>query len=355
MHSFTEDIRKNVLPSHGLLILLVCLGLLLACRTAFTQEGGGLDLSVLNGNDGPAATPSVSPENIEDEPVAGESSVSSPSSERTKFLDLIMASGWIGVILLVASVVAMTLTIRLCFLLRRSAFIPPELLRSSSDALSQGDVQRAVKLASASDSFFGQILTAGLRETDMGWPAVEKATEDAVASLTAKLYRRAEPLSVIGNVAPMLGLLGTVMGMVSTFGELAVADASGRNLANGIYFALVTTVAGLIVAIPVLVAHSLVNGRIASLASEAAGAIDRTLEPVKRGLATSRPSEPIRRSTPYEASDLSKENTLGRPVRGLQEIPEKTEKPLSPSSDSVKSSSTGRPSLSLKNRRSDGE
>ncbi|MBR2002911.1 MAG: MotA/TolQ/ExbB proton channel family protein, partial [Thermoguttaceae bacterium] len=122
----------------------------------------------------------------------------------------------------------------------------------------------------------------GLRETDRGWAAVEKGLEDAVAEETAAFYRRTEPLATIGNVAPMLGLLGTVVGMVSTFGELAVADGSGRNLAGGIYFALVTTVDGLLVAIPVLVAHSVLNARGAARFAELVQRLDRLFASSKR-------------------------------------------------------------------------
>ena len=86
----------------------------------------------------------------------------------------------------------------------------------------------------------------------------------------------------------MLGLLGTVLGMVSTFGELAVSDGSGRNLANGIYFALVTTVEGLIVAIPVLVARAWLNARIADRVSDSVQKLDAIFEPAKRALAVPR-------------------------------------------------------------------
>ncbi len=208
----------------------------------------------------------------------------SKSSERAKFVDLVLAGGWIGFVLLISSILAVSLIIRLCLTLRRSTLAPADLTEEISPDVKSGSYRSAFEKASQNDSFLGRALACGLRETDRGWHAVEKAIEDALADETAALYRRTDPLSVIGNVAPMLGLLGTVIGMVSTFGELAVDDASGRNLANGIYFALVTTVDGLIVAIPVLVAHSLLNARIAGLVSFVAGRIDDLLEPVKREL-----------------------------------------------------------------------
>ncbi|MCF0233365.1 MAG: MotA/TolQ/ExbB proton channel family protein, partial [Thermoguttaceae bacterium] len=203
-------------------------------------------------------------------------------AENVGFMRLVLAGGWIGAILLVASIIAASLAIRLALAARRKTFLPEDLKTALSSALARGDIGAARKAAEASDSFLGRVAAAGLREADRGWAAVEKAAEDAVADETAACYRRTEPLSTIGNVAPMLGLLGTVLGMVTTFGELAVADAGGRNLANGIYFALVTTVDGLIVAIPALVAHSLLNARFASLISDATAQIDGVFAPLKR-------------------------------------------------------------------------
>ena len=217
-----------------------------------------------------------------------------------------------------------------------------------SEAIAKGAYGSAAQIAANDDSFIGRVSAAGLKEADRGWLAMEKALEDAAADQTAAMYRRTEPLSTIGNVAPMLGLLGTVVGMVLTFGELAVAEAGGRNLANGIYFALVTTVEGLVVAIPVLIAHSLLNARIASLVSEAATRIDRIFAPAKRQLqAQSVPTLARAPQRPqYSARPQEAKLATDSPVPGLREVTpsnnsqeEQTPPPTPP-----------RHSLSLKNR-----
>ena len=207
----------------------------------------------------------------------------SNGGERSKLLELVLAGGWIGAVLLVASILAVSLAIRLALALRRAVFFSSELETAVADALARNDFAAALAAADErNDAVAGRVLAAGLRETDRGWAAVEKGLEDAVAEETAAFYRRTEPLATIGNVAPMLGLLGTVVGMVSTFGELAVADGSGRNLAGGIYFALVTTVDGLLVAIPVLVAHSVLNARGAARFAELIQRLDRLFASSKR-------------------------------------------------------------------------
>ena len=306
----------------------------------YGQTGdGALDLSVLEDDNADSSTEIVTEsktqEIVHETPIGNESNV--------RFFELVKASGWIGVILLILSVIAVTLIIRFCFSLRASSFTPEQLKQDVSQSLIRGDMKAARTIVAASPSYSGCVLTAGLRESYRGWNAIEKAIEDSSSSLAAKYYRTTEPLSLIGNVAPMLGLLGTVMGMVSTFGELAVTDGSGRNLANGIYFALVTTVAGLLVAIPVLVAHSLINARLASLISTANDEIFRLLEPLRQSLSTSVPNGPA----PNYSSP--------RPIHGLQEISSTGETTSSFEQDVKQTRPSGRPSLSLKNRRPDGE
>lgn len=312
-----------------------------------------LDLSVL---DSPSAAPVESPAPTESssnaDPAADAppttTSASSEPAGRSKLLELVLAGGWIGAILLVASIFAVSAAIRLALALRRKTFFSPELETVVADALARNDFATAAAAAEErNDAILGRVLAAGLRETDRGWDAVEKALEDAVAEETAAFYRRTEPLATLGNVAPMLGLLGTVVGMVATFGELAVADASGRNLAGGIYFALVTTVDGLLVAIPILVVHSALNARGARLFAELVQRLDRLFASTKRVLSTAAPSA---RSTPAPRPARTPQSTQSTqstrnvptdaatrrptPVAGLEEI----------------AKTPSRPSLSLKSK-----
>lgn len=121
-------------------------------------------------------------------------------------------------------------------------------------------------------------------EVDGDWSDVEKAMEDATEEQSAQLFRRVEYLSVIGNIAPMVGLLGTVIGMIVAFQEVASTQGSAGagDLAAGIYQALVTTVGGLIVAIPSLGAFAVFRNRIDQLVAEAAHRAQRALVPIKR-------------------------------------------------------------------------
>ena len=114
--------------------------------------------------------------------------------------------------------------------------------------------------------------------------AVEKALDDSLAENAASVFRRIEYLSVIGNIAPMVGLLGTVMGMVFAFQQVAntQGSASAGDLAEGIYQALVTTVGGLIVAIPSLGAFHVFRNRVDELVAQVANVTQHVFNAVKR-------------------------------------------------------------------------
>ena len=314
-------------------------------RIAYAQDEA-LDLSELEGEDRASASPlSYSPVATQEEP---DQPSSVDSREKTKLVDLILASGWIGVILLLGSIIAVSLIIKLCLTLRRSSFMPIQLEQTLSTSIAKGTYEKALKLTEGDDSFLAKVAGAGLREINQEWNVVEKAIEDAIARETAVLYRKTEPLSMIGNVAPMLGLLGTVLGMVATFGELAVADVGGRNLANGIYFALVTTVDGLLVAIPILIAHSLLNTRIASLISDATQKIDALFAPAKgqlleKSTIQSKRTPSVHRDANVQGRTL---NNSAVQISGLREVKSDDNRPATPPPQPASS----RPSLSLKNR-----
>ena len=108
--------------------------------------------------------------------------------------------------------------------------------------------------------------------------------EEALAEQSARMMRRIEYLSVIGNIAPMVGLLGTVTGMIFAFQRVAVTQGSAGagDLAEGIYQALVTTVGGLIVAIPSLGAFAIFRNRIDQFVAEAAYSAQHVFTPLKR-------------------------------------------------------------------------
>ena len=223
-----------------------------------------------------------------------------PSHSPQGFWEILGAGGVVGVMIILLSIAGVALVIEHVMTLRAAVLIPPGLGEEVRHLLDSGNLAMAEERCGEQPSFLGFVLGAGLAETDGGWPAVEKATEDAMAEQSARLFRKIEYLSVIGNIAPMLGLLGTVIGMIFAFREVADTQGAARaaDLAEGIYLALVTTVEGLIVAIPALAAFAVFRNRVDQLVAEAAYVAQHALAPLKRrsgrGRTAGPPPPPVR-------------------------------------------------------------
>jgi biopolymer transport protein ExbB len=179
-------------------------------------------------------------------------------------------------------------------LIRKPNLIPDGLSDDVRRLVTEGHVTQAQAASKEQPSFLSFVLLHGLAEIEGGWSEIEKAMEDATAEQAARLFRRIEYLSVIGNIAPMVGLLGTVTGMLLAFKQVADTEgnAGAAQLADGIYQALVTTVVGLIIAIPALGAFALFRSRVDQLVAEAAYAALHALSPLKQRGASAPPVQP---------------------------------------------------------------
>ena len=214
--------------------------------------------------------------------------------------EIIFAGGWIGlliILLLVAlSLTAAYLVFEQAMTLRRAEIMPEGMAEHVRSLIASGHRAEAEHACRAEPSFLGFVLLHGISEIDGPFTAVEKALEDAVAEQTARLYRKVEYLSVIGNIAPMVGLLGTVIGMIFAFQQVATTQgtAGAADLAEGIYQALVTTVGGLLVAIPSLGAFAVLRNRVDQLVAEAAYMAMHVFAPLKRQrTAPAGPAQPV--------------------------------------------------------------
>ena len=203
-------------------------------------------------------------------------------------LDIIFSGGLTGlailILLLGLSLTAVYLVVDHILTLRASEIMPVELGVQLRELLSNGKYREADAVCRETPCFLSFVISHGLGELEGGWSAVEKAMEDAMAEQSARLFRKIEYLSVIGNIAPMVGLLGTVTGMIFAFQQVAATQggAGAGDLAEGIYQALVTTVGGLIVAIPSLGAFAIFRNRVDHLVAEASYVAQHTMSPVKR-------------------------------------------------------------------------
>ena len=154
--------------------------------------------------------------------------------------------------------------------LRRDNIVPLQLVEVFEAHLNEKRYQEAYELAKADDSFLGQVLSAGLARLSAGYEKAVEAMQETGTEEVMKLEHRLSGISVVAVVSPMVGLLGTVWGMILAFETLATSGGAPKpdELAQNIGMALVTTLIGLIIAIPALMFHNAFKNRIAKLVHE---------------------------------------------------------------------------------------
>jgi biopolymer transport protein ExbB len=219
---------------------------------------------------------------------SGPGTAPSAAADQGGLLDVVLSGGIVGLVILSVliglSVAAAYLLFDQAMTLRRSEVLPEGVSETVRQALLTGRPAEADAACRRAPSVLSVVLLSGLSELEFGWREVEKAVEDSLAQQAARLMRRIEYLSVIGNIAPMVGLLGTVTGMIFAFQQVATTRgaAGAGDLAEGIYQALVTTVGGLIVAIPALAIYAVCRNRVDALIAEVAYQSQHALAPIKR-------------------------------------------------------------------------
>jgi len=185
---------------------------------------------------------------------------------------LIQLGGIVGWVIILLSCFALGLVIEYAISIRRPRLAPPRDILVLQKLIRERKFDEILKLDRGKTSFLTQVVLAGLKETAQGYSAMLKAMEDTVEALNAALARKIEHLNVIGNIAPMLGLLGTVTGMLRCFNEISQVTGAvePQQLAGGIFEALITTCMGLIVAIPTIYCYALFRNRVDELTAETA-------------------------------------------------------------------------------------
>ena len=171
---------------------------------------------------------------------------------------LIKASGIFGWLLIGLSVVALAVIIENFISLKREKLAPPELIDEIQALFDEGQYQEAMELCENEETFLTRICGAGISKIGHPFEVIEKSIEEMGDEEAVKLHQKIGWLSLIANVAPMMGLLGTVFGMVIAFNTIASTggNANPAELAGGISQALLTTLFGLVVAIPVTAAFA---------------------------------------------------------------------------------------------------
>lgn len=177
------------------------------------------------------------------------------------FFQVVSKSGFVGIMLWLAifsSLGACVYFIVDCSItVRPERIMPPNLVHNVTEAMEQGDVLKALDACEQEPGGMANILSAGFSHVEEGFDVIQESIQSAAELESEQLMQRITYLSVVGNLAPMLGLLGTVQGMIRAFATLAVTSGAAKTqaLALNISQALYTTAFGLSVAIPAVAAY----------------------------------------------------------------------------------------------------
>ncbi|MCH9656626.1 MAG: MotA/TolQ/ExbB proton channel family protein [Planctomycetes bacterium] len=263
------------------------LSILLLCAVVFTPLGLNSDSWAYQDaaktpptGEAPAATPApageapapaAAPAPAGDAAGGGDAPAAAPAAATESFLSwMIRASGFFGLILLLLSFLMVALIMANVLSIRRDNLMPPDLIAAFEEKINTKDYQGAYELAKSDDSFVARVLAAGLSKLNQGYAEAVEGMQEVGEDENMAMEHKLSYLALIGAIAPMIGLMGTVYGMILSFQTIANSATSPKpsELADGISTALFTTLEGLTVAIPAMIFYSLLRNRVSRFSLE---------------------------------------------------------------------------------------
>ena len=217
----------------------------------------------------------------------------SAQGSQNRVLELLFTGDPLGIaiiaLIILLSFVSVYFIIEHMLSISKRNLMPEDVLAELEQRIARGEINQAIEFCYQPENYslISDVILAGLeryQSSEFGFAEYKSAVEEAGEDFTGRLYRKTEVLNVIGQISPMLGLTGTVLGMISAFMTIAEKEgmAKPEELAGGIGEALITTLLGLLVAIPTLVALSYFRNKIDSLVAEAGKRVERALLPLAR-------------------------------------------------------------------------
>ena len=179
--------------------------------------------------------------------------------------EIIQAAGWPIWPLIIASIISLAIIGERFWALRSEAVAPSNLLPEVQKWLGQGGVTRETLAKLESHSLLGEVFASALASAKSAREVTKESIEETGRAVAHKLERYLPTLGTIATVSPLLGLLGTVIGMVELFGSFTNSGHDVAQFARGISVALYNTAAGIIVAVPSMIAYRYFRGRVDGL------------------------------------------------------------------------------------------
>ncbi len=227
---------------------------------------------------------------VSEGPEAGDARPGSPrvDARESFFSWMARASGPIGLVIAAMSFYLFALVVWMALRYRTQVAMPRRLVRELQDLLEHKKYSEAYHRVAADDSLLARVLAAGVRKLPSGLPLAQRAMELANEDATMEMEHRTTYLATVGTLGPMIGLVGTVYGMIMAFRVIALEGSSPQasQLAAGISTALFATLEGIAISIPAIYFYSMFRNRIARLSLEVAMGAEPLLEQFAPGVRT---------------------------------------------------------------------
>lgn len=197
---------------------------------------------------------------------------------------LIRVSGLIGLFIFGLSVYFIAIVVKNILEIRLAVAAPPELVQACEKLIEEQNPKELVTLLHDDDSYFGRVLYAGVSELKYGIDEAREKLERTADALTAEMERNISVLAVLGTLGPMIGLLGTLKGMIASFSTIAISGVAldPGKVAEGISEALVLTFEGVALSVPAIWFYSFFRNRISKISLEATQIADDQLRAIAR-------------------------------------------------------------------------
>lgn len=257
---FSQRLARTCWQTVPVLAMMTLVSLLFISPSWAYQDAGGTTTAGAAAEPAPATAPVETP--------AGNEGNAPLKKSFLKWM--IEASGAWGALLLLLSFIMVAVIMMNLLQVRRDNLLPEPFVAAFEEKLTSKDYQGAYDIARGDDSLIARVVAAGLGRLNRGYEEAVEGMQEVGEEESMAMEHRLSYLALIGSVAPMIGLMGTVWGMIQSFRVIADSPTQPKpkDLAEGISTALFTTLEGLVVAIPAIVAYGLLRNRISRLLLE---------------------------------------------------------------------------------------
>jgi len=250
-----------------IIVRIALLGLFLSLVAATHSSTG-------RAQDAPAAQPPQ--QAVAAAPDAAPAAAPAHSPPKSRFLWVIYSSGFIGAVILGLSIYFVSMVVRLFIELRPEMAMPAEEVAQCEHLLGARDYQGLYDFASGKESLYSRLISVGIAELPSGLSEAREVMDRNADAETVDMERKISMLAVLGTLGPMIGLVGTLKGMISSFSVIALSDTQLRasEVAGGISEALLLTFEGVALSVPAIYFFAVFKNRVAKISVDTLLAAD---------------------------------------------------------------------------------